>query len=264
MEEKEKANLILEMKSRGWTNQTIKNYLYNIIKFKETTKSPKKYLFNLLKLNKSDSYYKSVYAAIKFYYDVNNKLFDFKKEDIKLPKKSKKLPKILNESNIKDMINKTTNLQHKLVITLLYSAGLRLNELRNLEWNNINFEKNIIFVKQGKGKKDRITLLSKKSKKDLKKLQYNSNSKYIFISQRKTRYNNTTIQRIVKQASIRANIEINVTPHTLRHSFATHLLENGTDIRYIQSLLGHAKLETTQIYTKVAKTKLENIKNPLD
>lgn len=264
MQEKEKIKLILEMKSRGWTNQTIKNYLYHIIKFKNSNKTPKEYLFQKLKKNKSENYYKIIYASLKFYYQINNKSLDFQKENIKLPKKSKTLPIVLNESQIKNIITNTTNLQHKLIIVLLYSAGLRLTELINLKWENISFEKNIIFIKQAKGKKDRITLLSKKAKKYFKEHKKNSNQTYIFWSQRNKKYSSKTIQQIVKQSAKKSNIKSNVTPHTLRHSFATHLLENGTDIRYIQALLGHSRLETTQIYTKVAKTKIQNIKNPLD
>lgn len=252
--------LILEMKSRGWTKQTIKNYLYIINKFKNQNKTPKEYLQNLLKQNKSNSYYKINYAAIKFYYQTQNK--NFKKENIKLPKKREKLPTILTKTEIKTMIEKTLNIKHKAIIIMLYSSGIRLSELINLKWENLDLKNNLLNVKNGKGYKDRQTIFSKQAKKYLKQIP--KISEYIFISQRNKKYHSKTIQEIIKQSSNKANIIKHITPHTLRHSFATHLLEDGIDIRYIQSLLGHKKLETTQIYTQIARNKIKNIKNPLD
>jgi len=254
--------LILEMKARGWTKQTIKNYLYIINKFQNQTLTTKEYLLNILKQDKSNAYYKSNYSAIKFYYQVQKKLFEFEKEDIKLPKKRQKLPIILTKTEIKDMIDITINIKHKAIIIMLYSSGVRLSELINLKWEDLNLKDNVLIVRNGKGYKDRQTIFSKKIKKYLKLIQ--NNSKYVFTSQRNKKYHQRTIQEIIKQSSINANILKNITPHTLRHSFATHLLEDGIDIRYIQSLLGHKKLETTQIYTQVANNKIKNIKNPYD
>ncbi len=255
---------ILEMKSRGWTAKTIKSYIYHIEKFLQSEKLPKEYLFELLKKEKSTSYYKIVYASIKFYYEIINKTKDFQNFKIKIPKKEKRLPKILTKKEIELMIDKTINIQHKLVIMLLYSSGIRLSELINLKWNDLNLLTNTIIVNQGKGKKDRITIIAKKAKKYIKELKNNKKSEYFFFSQRNKKYSEKSIQKIVENAGKKAELKIKPTPHTLRHSFATHLLENGTDIRYIQTLLGHSRLETTQIYTHVANTHLQNIKNPLD
>lgn len=180
------------------------------------------------------------------------------------PKKKKQLPKVLTKNEIKILLENIKNQKHKVIIITLYSAGLRLSEVVNLKREHINFENNTILVKQGKGKKDRITILSKKLKNKLSNYlsQNNFITYYLFESQRGKKYDKHTIQKILEKAS--ENMNQKVTPHMLRHSFATHLLESGTDIRYIQSLLGHSKLETTQIYTKVASNKIQHIKSPFD
>ena len=158
------------------------------------------------------------------------------------------------------MAELTANYKHRLVIELLYSSGLRLSELINLRFEDLDFQNSIIYVRCGKGLKDRLTIVSKRV---MNKIAAQEGTGPIF-SGRKGKYSVKSVQLIVSQASKRAGIPFKVTPHMLRHSFATHLLENGTDIRYIQSLLGHASLRTTQIYTKVAKTVLQQIKSPLD
>ena len=253
------------MKSRGWTKDTIKNYSYHIFKFLNSNQDPKEYLFSILKNNKSESLYKISYSAIKFYYELNNNLIEFKNYRIRYPKKENKLPEILLKEEIKKMIKKTSNLQHKLVLIMLYSSGLRLFELINLKWTNIDYKRNVVIVKQGKGKKDRLTLLSKTAKKYLKE-HYNvrTNEIYVFWSLRNKKYSRMSIQKIVKNAGKRINLKKNIRPHILRHSFATHLLESGIDIRYIQKLLGHNNIETTTIYTHVATNLISKINNPLD
>ena len=133
----------------------------------------------------------------------------------------------------------------------LYYAGLRLDEVRNLKWQDIDFNRGIIHIKTAKGGKERIVFLHSKLKEMLE--IYGANKQgLVFISQRGGKYNERTIQQIVKNAATKTGIKKKVTPHTLRHSFATHLLEAGADIRYIQQLLGHKSLRTTQIYTHVA------------
>lgn len=177
----DEKKLILEMRSRGWTAQTIKQYLFNISKFVNSQKDPKSYLFEILEKNKSESYYKSIYASLKFLYYVYGKKNEFDAKKIKCPKKSKKLPEVLSQKEITNMIELTMNNKHKLILMTLYSAGLRVSELVNLRWNNILFDRNLIIVKQGKGKKDRTTLLSKTLKRNLKKYVKFSKSEYIFL-----------------------------------------------------------------------------------
>lgn len=145
----------------------------------------------------------------------------------------------------------------------MYSSGLRLQELVNLKREDIDFDRSLINVKKGKGKKDRITLLSDSIKNDLLKYysKYEFKTKYLFEG-RNGKYSKKSVQEILNKLGKKVGIKI--TPHMLRHSFATHLLENGTDIRYIQKLLGHSDLRTTEIYTHVANSDIKNIKSPLD
>jgi len=164
-------------------------------------------------------------------------------------KKENQLPKVISKEKIKQMIDLTENLKHKLIIKLFYSSGLRLQEMINLKRKDIDFERKLLNVKKGKGKKDRVTLISEALKLDL--LKYYSNNvfktEYVFEG-RNGKYTKGT----------------RATPHMLRHSFATHLLEQGTDIRHIQKLLGHSDLKTTEIYTPVSNKDLSDIISPLD
>ncbi len=158
------------------------------------------------------------------------------------------------------MIEVSVNLKHKLMIQVLYCSGMRVAELRDLKIDNIDFDRKIILVKQGKGKKDRNTIVSATVlDNSLKYINIYRPIKYLFEGRSNRKINIRSIQKIVSDAAKLANIKKNVSPHTLRHTFATHLLENGVNLRYIQSLLGHARLETTQIYTKVASNKLGEI-----
>ena len=202
--------------------------------------------------------------AIKYYYEKvlgEARKFYF----VERPKKEKVLPTVLNKKEIEKMIGVTTNTKHKCLIMLTYSSGLRLSEVQNLKLEDIDYERNIVNVKGGKGKKDRITLLSKKTKLYLHKylLEYKPRV-WVFEGIKGGKYATTSMEKVVKHAARKAGIMKNVTMHTLRHSFATHLIEKGTDIRYIQALLGHESIKTTEIYTHVTNKGLDQITNPLD
>ena len=163
------------------------------------------------------------------------------------------------------MINKTENIKHKCLIMLIYSAGLRVSEAINLQINDIDSERGIINIKQAKGKKDRISLLSKELLIHLREYyKLYRPEKYLFNGMYNGSYRASSVLKVVKRAAKKAGINKHVTTHTLRHSFATHLLEQGTDLRYIQNLLGHASSKTTEIYTHITRKGMENIKNPLD
>ena len=163
------------------------------------------------------------------------------------------------------MISKTRNLKHKCIISLLYSAGLRRSELLNLKIEDIDSKRMLILVRQAKGNKDRVTLLANSILEDLRAYYMEWKPKvYLFEGVHGGKYSPQSILKLVKRASEKAGIPKNVTPHMLRHSFATHLLENGTDLRYIQSLLGHNSSRTTEIYTHIATNHFNTIKNPLD
>lgn len=155
------------------------------------------------------------------------------------------------------------NLKHRIIIKLLYSSGLRLGELLNLRKADIDFDRNIINVRRGKGGKDRITIISDSLKLDL--LKYYSSENFCtgyVIEGRKCKYSKKSVQKVLDQAGRRIGAKVH--PHMLRHSFATHLLEHGTDIRHIQKLLGHSDLSTTEIYTKVSNKDIAKIRSPLD
>jgi integrase/recombinase XerD len=203
----------------------------------------------LISQRQSVSFSRLSYAALKFFFfDVLKNPFDL--EMIPLKRKDSSLPKVISKEKIKLILGLCYNLKHRLVIKLLYSSGLRLQELVDLKRENIDFDRNLINVSLGKGKKDRITLLSDSLKNDLLKY-YSSNdfkTKYLFEG-RKAKYSKKSVQEILNKLGVKARIKI--TPHMLRHSFATHLLEAGIDIRYIQKLLGHSDLKTTKIYTHV-------------
>lgn len=185
---------------------------------------------------------------------------------IKRPKREKKIPAVLTKDEMKRLINALSTKKSKLMISLIYACGFRVSEIINLEINDLNFEEMIGHVRQAKGRKDRIFNLPKFLLKDLKKQikkQEESNQEYLFTGP-KGKLTDRNIQKIVRKAAQKAGINKKVHPHTLRHSFATHLLENGIDIRKIQELLGHADLSTTQIYTHISTEELKKIPSPID
>lgn len=261
-------NIKDECKLRGYSVQTAKSYIFWVSKYLRFIEKSSLNMNNnsvkyyLLSLDNSVNTNRLAHAAISFFFK-NILKKPFSTLEIPAKKRPRQLPKILSKTEIMQMINSTANIKHKLVIELLYSAGLRLQELINLKRNSIDFDRNIINIRVGKGSKDRITLLSDNVKADL--LKYYSNysiaSDYIFTG-RNEKYTKKSVQKILENAG--KIIKKRVTPHMLRHSFATHLLEQGTDIHHIQKLLGHSNMSTTQIYLHVSNEYLRNIKNPLD
>ena len=181
------------------------------------------------------------------------------------PEKPFTLPEVLSEEEVSRLFKAVHNLKHRCILYLLYAGGLRISELINLKITDINSDRNLIMIRNGKGAKDRTTLLSQKMLVLLRKyyLAYKPQH-WLFESPHQTPYSTTSIRKIMKRGLKKAKIHKKATPHTLRHSFATHLLERGTDIRYIQSLLGHNSSKTTEIYTHITKKGLEKIVSPLD
>jgi site-specific recombinase XerD len=245
-----------EMKLRGFSLKTQKAYAHHVKKYIESKTSKRDYMLALINEHKSAQTIRLASAAISFY---EKEILKKEPENVAIPKKQSKIPTVLTKSQIKKMIDATHNQKHKLIVELLYSSGLRLQELINLKYEHIDFENNIITVRQGKGQKDRITIVAQRVLDRL-----DSQGDGFVLMGRNGKYTKKSVQSVVARLANLANIDQHVSPHTLRHSFATHLLESGTDLRYIQALLGHARLETTQIYTRVAKHNLKNIKNPLD
>src|SRR3989338_8990849 len=250
------GKLIEEIKLRRYSYQTGKSYISVIKDFLKSGKPPREFL--LLYTNKSKSTMRSAYFALKFFYEnVLNKSFE---EKIPLARKTQRLPIVLSKEEIKKMVEATNNLKHKIALMFLYYSGLRLDEVRNLKWQDIDFDREMIHIKIAKGDKQRVIFLHSKLKEILKIYGIHKEG-FIFTSHGDKVYNKRTIQQIVKRASKKADIRKRVTPHTLRHCFATHLLEAGADIRYIQQLLGHKDLRTTQIYTYVANKDIKRLAN---
>ncbi len=187
---------------------------------------------------------------------------------IKRPKKERRLPAVLTKEEVKFLLENLPNKKSYLMISLIYACGLRVSELTGLKTNDLIFEERIGHVRQAKGKKDRIFNIPVFLTEDLLRLkgsQENESHEYLFSNPTTGKQMSTrNIQKIVAKAVQRAGIKKDVHPHTLRHSFATHLLENDVDIRKIQELLGHADLSTTQIYTHISNEELKKVKSPLD
>jgi integrase/recombinase XerD len=266
-------NLERELKIRGFSHKTIKSYLlYNRLFLQYIRKSPKlvinddirRYLNFLKDKNCSNATVNVALNALKFYYcQILKRRFFF---DIKCAKKAKHLPIVLSKEEIDKMISVTTNPKHKFLISLMYAAGLRVSETIKIKMCDIDLDRKMIRVYQGKGQKDRYTILAEKLLPILnQQTQLKQPSDYLFTGAGgEGHLTPMSAEKIVKKAARLAGIYKNVSCHTLRHSFATHLLEQGTNIRYIQELLGHKNLETTQIYTKVSSENFKNIKSPLD
>lgn len=200
--------------------------------------------------------------TIKTYFSmIHNKFFNI---STKFSKEARKLPIVLSRFELQKMFECTHNNKHRLILMLAYGAWLRISEVRSLRKQDIDFEWLILHLKWAKGQKDRVTILSKKISEELKSYCINKIwLDYIFESERWGMLHPRTLDNIFNNALEKSWIIKPATFHSLRHSFATHLLENGTDIRYVQSLLGHANIRTTQIYTQVTNPMLKNIKSPL-
>lgn len=181
------------------------------------------------------------------------------------PSNSRYLPTVLSKEEVIDILRATQNLKHRTVIALLYSAGLRIGEVIDLELRSIDIDRRQLFIKNGKGRKDRVVVLAESFIPLYRNYYMTYSPKRFFIeSPTYGKYSPSSIRNFLKRSCNQAGIKKKVTPHTLRHSYATHLIENGVGLRYVQDLLGHAKPETTMIYTHVAKKDLLKIQSPLD
>ena len=219
----------------------------------------------ILKNHLSASYQNQTVNAIKlFFMTVRETKIEVDK--IHRPKRAKLLPNVLSKEEIKLILNAHSNIKHKMMLSLIYSCGLRCGELLALQPVHIDSQRNIVLLKNAKGQKDRIVPLSPKILDMLR--QYYKVCKpttYLFEGQTAGMpYDSRSLQLVLKQALQKAGITKPATLHWLRHSYATHLLENGTDLRYIQELLGHSSSKTTEIYTHVSTKSIQQIKSPFD
>lgn len=264
-----------ELLLKGLSCNTRKAYLHQINKFLDyfiippeelATEDIKEYLLTLAKNDKvSRSYHSQAISAIKFLY--GKVLHDSKPiAEIPRPIKDKKLPKVLSKEAIESIFSTVQNLKHLAMLVLCYSAGLRVNELVSLRLDDIDEGRGMIRVRNGKGRKDRYTLLSDLARNILIKYRniYHPVN-WLFPGQIPGKHISArTVEKIIENARFKAGIKSHFSTHTLRHSFATHLLETGVDLRYIQELLGHASPKTTEIYTHVTQKSLRKIRSPLD
>lgn len=224
----------------------------------------KKYLSYQISLGRSSSMLNQIINSIKFYYEIvlgmPNRFYE-----IDRPQKKETLPEVLSKKEVQRIISCTNNLKHRSILSTIYSAGLRVSELINLKVKDLDSDRMMIRIENSKGGKDRYTLFSDKLLNELRNYykEYKPQT-FLFEGLHRQEYSSCSVRKILKNACIKAGIRKHVKTHTLRHSFATHLLEQGTDLRSIQTLLGHSSIATTEIYTHVANNTMKNIKNPLD
>lgn len=211
----------------------------------------------------SESYQNQVINALKFYYE---KVLGQQRQFYELrPKRPQQLPQVFSEAEVVALFKSVDNLKHKCILLLIYSAGLRLGELIQMRIDDVNISQRLVFVKAGKGKKDRRTLRSDKMELYLKKYLAEYKPQYwLFEGADGGQYSARSVQAIFRRAVQKAGVNPYATVHTLRHSFATHLLEAGTDLRYIQDLLGHSSSKTTEIYTHISDQARKRLRSPLD
>lgn len=274
----EQNDAILKLETRlrlkRYTHQTVKTYLSCFRTFLQaldgknpnlvTDEEIEAYLLQKINLhNWSESTQNQHINALKFYYEKileqPKKVFDLR------PRKPQKLPEVLSKEEVVALIKATNNLKHRSILSMIYSAGLRLSELTNLRLDDIHYDRKQVFIKAGKGKKDRYSLLSEDMLLLLKRyLEKYKPTYWLFEGMEGGKYSARSVQNILNRAKKKSGINPYATTHTLRHSFATHLLEDGVDLRYIQELLGHGSSKTTEIYTHVRKDAKLKIKSPLD
>ncbi len=259
--------LTTELKLKGFSSKTQDVYGFFINKFLSSIEKKPEELeeqdYKNYLASKIDGYsHKSsalLISALNFFIkNILNKTIKVASLKVERP-----LPVALSKEEVKKLFACADTEKSKLIMLFLYSSGLRVSELVNLKRADLDFIEKLGWVRKGKGKKDRAFQLSEKIIEELTRY-YERTPNFNFIFSAESPLTPRNIQKIIKNTAKKAGINKKVTPHTLRHSFATHLLENGTDIRYIQALLGHENLNTTQIYTHVSTESLKKIKNPLD
>ena len=262
----------VELQIRKYSPRTVEHYCDYAKKYfawygqdsgKITLASVKSYLHYLFMKNLSANTIALHISALKSFIKIvfKSSLLD----EIKLPGKNKTLPYILSREEVIKILKSITNAKHRTMIAFLYGSGLRVSEVINIKVKDLDPDKKRVTIRKGKGRKDRNVIISKQIMPVL--LKYMQNKKkndYIFTTNLNNIYSVRTVQQIFSKALHKSEIQKHSTCHTLRHSFATHLLENGNNIVDIQKLLGHKSVKTTMIYTKLAKSKLDDIDSPLD
>ncbi|MEX1190517.1 MAG: tyrosine-type recombinase/integrase [Brumimicrobium sp.] len=267
---------ILFLKSKRFAESTIRSYVHSIQLFLAYFKDrPMEGLtiediitFNndyILAKRLSSSFQNQMVNSIKkFFLVVENRRMDI--DAIHRPRREQKLPHVISKEEVKKIIEAPKNLKHRAMLSLIYACGLRRSELLSLKANNIDSKRKLLIIYQSKGRKDRVIPIGDKLIELLREYYKAYRPKeWLFEGQKAgNKYSTTSLEKVLKQSLKKAKIEKPVTLHWLRHSFATHLLESGTDLRYIQEILGHKSSRTTEIYTHVSTKSLQNIKSPFD
>ncbi len=269
-----KSSLEKECRRRNYSPRTSETYIYCIDQFlkfsrksldKIGKKDVREFLENLSEKEKSGSTMNVYHMAIRFLFEevLDKRIWI----DISYSKVPEKIPVVLTKDEIQKLFSSVQNQKHKLMIEFLYSSGMRVSELVNLTVKELNLENNYGWVRGGKGNKDRLFIIAESLKSAIRKLIQDEGllpENPLFLTNQKTKYSVRSIQQILKKASKKSKIGKKVHPHTLRHSFATHLIENGCSVSEVQGLLGHKSPETTQIYLHTAAPTLIKVRSPLD
>ncbi len=259
-----------EITLRGLSNSTMKAYMkYNGLLLSKTKKAPeditkreiKSFLASMVRDGVASRTINLARSALLFFY---NEVLEKGFVGIKIPKIKKSLPIFLTKKEISMLINASGSNKSRLMIQFLYSSGLRVSEICTARVEEIDFSRGRGYVRDGKGGKDRLFFLGKDLSLSLKEFVGQRQTGFVFENKNGHRLSERNIQKIISTTARRAGIMKHVTPHKLRHSFATHLHDSGVSIRTIQELLGHSNLQTTEIYTHVSAKKLEEVQNPLD
>ncbi len=272
MQKEVKQKIEAELNLQGKSSRTQRMYIYFNLEFLKFIKKDysnireedvKGYLSHLIGDKKLDPGSVALAkSSLAFFYDemLNKKIV----KGIKTPKKSRKIPEVLTKEEVIKLIDSTERLRDRVLIELMYSSGLRVGEVCKLKVKDLNLEDKTGLLKEGKGGKDRFFILSNKLVEDLKEfLKDEDRNKFLFKG-RNGCISVRAIQDVVSKTARKSGINKKVYCHLLRHAFATHLLENGVDIRKIQELLAHSNIQTTTFYTKVSKKELMKVKSPLD
>lgn len=264
-----------ELKLRGCSPRTSRTYLSWVTRFAaHYHRAPEQlgseevrgFLVELLAEGKlSRSSLVQAFCALKFFY-VHVLHRSFEVEDVRFPRRGRRLPRVLSEPEVRRLLESATDLKEQAILMTLYATGVRLSELLHLQVKDIDSTKMQIRVRQGKGAKDRNVLLSRTLLEALRRyfLRYRPKSWLFYGQSSEQALDARTVQRMMLRLSNKAGLRPGVTTHTLRHSFATHLLEHGTDLPYIQELLGHRHLKTTMLYARVSPRALKKVISPLD
>lgn len=261
-----------ECKRRRYSERTIKTYIYSINRFLKFTgktidkiskRDVRLFLEFLSEKEMAGNTMNVYHMAIRFLFeDVLDKRIWI---DIKYSKVPERLPVVLSKEEVKKLFNVIENPKHKLMMQLMYSAGLRVSELINIKIDDIELNKNYGCVRGGKGNKDRLFIVADSLKSEIEKfVDSKKTNDWLFTSQRGRKYNIRSLQQIIKKAEKKIGIKKKVSCHTLRHTFATHLIEDGYSVSEVQALLGHKSPETTFVYLHTASPNMIKVKSPLD